>query len=91
MYLFKYCLLVNSILYLETGAVPALLVTLSREFHMGQMQQGLMGGIGESGILPLISPGALFIAFARASILASSHISPSSFHQFTCFCRWAAP
>ena len=46
-YLFRYILLVNTLLYLEAGAVPALLLTLSRDFSMNQQQQGMMGGIGE--------------------------------------------
>lgn len=46
-YLFRYILLVNTLLYLEAGAVPALLLTLSQDFSMNQQQQGMMGGIGE--------------------------------------------
>ena len=44
-YLFKYLLLLNLLLYLEAGAVPALLVDLAREFSMDQFTTGLMGGI----------------------------------------------
>jgi len=44
-YLFRYLLLANILLYLEAGAVPALLVTLAEQFGMDQAQQGFMGGI----------------------------------------------
>ena len=44
-YLFKWLLLVNIAMYLEAGAIPALLVDLTNEFKMNQFTQGLMGGI----------------------------------------------
>lgn len=43
-YLFKYLLLANFIQYLEAGAVPALLISLSRDFDMDHAQLGLLGG-----------------------------------------------
>ena len=44
-YLFKYFLLANFLQYLEAGAVPALLLSLSDDFDMGHGQQGLLGGV----------------------------------------------
>lgn len=44
-YLFKYFLIANFLQYLEAGAVPALLLSLSDDFDMGHGQQGLLGGI----------------------------------------------
>ena len=43
--LLLHLLLSNVLLYLEAGAVPALLVTLAEEFGMDQSQQGFMGGV----------------------------------------------
>ncbi|GMI09137.1 hypothetical protein TrLO_g12364 [Triparma laevis f. longispina] len=44
-YLLKYLLLLNLLLYLEAGAVPALLLPLTEQFQMNQLTTGLMGGI----------------------------------------------
>ncbi|GMH55915.1 hypothetical protein TrST_g5155 [Triparma strigata] len=44
-YLFPPLLLLNLLLYLEAGAVPALLVPLASQFHMDQLTTGLMGGV----------------------------------------------
>jgi MFS family permease len=44
-YLFKYLLVANLIQYLEAGAVPAQLISLSNAFNMGHGQQGLLGGV----------------------------------------------
>lgn len=44
-YLFKYLLLANMCMYLEAGAVPALLIRVAEAFHMPSGQQGLLGGI----------------------------------------------
>lgn len=44
-YLFKFLLLANICLYLEAGAVPAMLLQISKAFHMSSGQQGLLGGI----------------------------------------------
>lgn len=44
-YLFKYLLLANFLQYLEAGAVPALLLSLSNSFEMNSGQQGLLGGV----------------------------------------------
>jgi hypothetical protein len=40
-YLFRYLIIANILLYLEAGAVPALLLTLADEFGMDQSQQGV--------------------------------------------------
>lgn len=44
-YLFKYLLAANFLEYLEAGAVPALLLTISSSFSMNSGQLGLLGGI----------------------------------------------
>jgi MFS family permease len=44
-YLFKFLLLANLLQYLEAGAVPALLLSLSESFGMTPGQQGLLGGV----------------------------------------------
>mmetsp|Transcript_26677 Transcript_26677/g.36745 ORF Transcript_26677/g.36745 Transcript_26677/m.36745 type:complete len:603 (-) Transcript_26677:908-2716(-) len=44
-YLFKYLLLANMFQYMEAGAVPALLLTLSQSFKMQPGQQGLLGAV----------------------------------------------
>jgi MFS family permease len=44
-YLFQFLLLANLLQYLEAGAVPALLLPLSKAFKMTSGQQGLLGGI----------------------------------------------
>ena len=44
-YLFKYIILIQIIIYLEAGAVPALLSTLTEIFHLSFMLQGALGGI----------------------------------------------
>lgn len=43
-YLVKYLLLANFIQFLEAGAVPALLISLSRDFELDHAQLGLLGG-----------------------------------------------
>lgn len=43
--LFKYLLLINLFEYLEAGAVPALLLDISKSFAMSAGQLGLLGGI----------------------------------------------
>jgi hypothetical protein len=43
-YLFKFLLLANFLQYLEAGAVPAMLLSLSNDFDMGHGQEGLLGG-----------------------------------------------
>eukprot|EP01041_Mallomonas_annulata_P002576 gene2576-5027_t len=44
-YLFKFLLLANICMYLEAGAVPALLLEIANSFGMTSGQQGLLGGI----------------------------------------------
>lgn len=43
--LFQFLLLSNFLEYLEAGAVPALLLQLSRSYHMSSGQLGLLGGV----------------------------------------------
>ena len=43
--LFQFLILANFLEYLEAGAVPALLLQLSRAFHMSSGQLGLLGGV----------------------------------------------
>ena len=43
-YLVKYLLLANFIQFLEAGAVPALLISLARDFQLDHAQLGLLGG-----------------------------------------------
>jgi hypothetical protein len=43
-YLFLYMLVANACMYLEAGAVPAVLVSLSDDFEMDSGQQGMLGG-----------------------------------------------
>lgn len=43
-YLLKFLLLANFIQFLEAGAVPALLISLSRDFELDHAQLGLLGG-----------------------------------------------
>ena len=45
LYLFKYLLASNVILYMETGAVPAMLVLLTQSFGMTYVEQGVLGGV----------------------------------------------
>lgn len=44
-YLFKYLILANTILYMETGSVPALLIPITQSFDMSYAAQGILGGI----------------------------------------------
>ena len=44
-YLFKFLLFANMCLYLEAGAVPAMLLQISEAFGMTPSYQGLLGGI----------------------------------------------
>lgn len=44
-YLFKFLLLANFLQYMEAGAVPALLLSISEAFDMDAGQQGLLGGV----------------------------------------------
>jgi MFS family permease len=43
--LFNFLLLANFLQYLEAGAVPALLLSISSSFHMNSAHQGLLGGV----------------------------------------------
>ena len=43
--LFQLLILTNFLEYLEAGAVPALLIQISRSFHMSTGQLGLLGGV----------------------------------------------
>lgn len=45
LYLFKFLLLANMCLYLEAGAVPAMLLQISSAFNMPAAIQGLLGGM----------------------------------------------
>lgn len=45
LYLFKYLLASNVLLYMETGAVPAMLLALSQSFGMTYAEQGILGGV----------------------------------------------
>ena len=58
-YLLKYFLLANFLQYLEAGAVPALLVSLSRDFDMDHGQQGILGG----AVYLALSIGGPFAAY----------------------------
>ena len=44
-YLFKFLIFANMCLYLEAGAVPAMLLQISEAFDMTPGHQGLLGGI----------------------------------------------
>jgi MFS family permease len=44
-YLFKFLLFANMCLYLEAGAIPAMLLQVSESFGMSAGHQGLLGGI----------------------------------------------
>jgi len=44
-YLFKFLLLANICMYLEAGAVPAMLLQIANSFGMSSGQQGLLGGV----------------------------------------------
>ncbi len=44
-YLFKFFLFANLCQYLEAGAVPAMLLILSKDFGFGHGQEGLLGGV----------------------------------------------
>lgn len=44
-YFFKFLLCANLIMYMEAGAVPAMLIPISRSFAMSTTEQGVLGGI----------------------------------------------
>ena len=58
--LFNFLVLSNICLYLEAGAVPAMLVRLSETFHMSKGQQGLLGGV----VYLAISVGGPFAGYS---------------------------
>uniref|UniRef100_A0A7S1UG98 Major facilitator superfamily (MFS) profile domain-containing protein n=1 Tax=Phaeomonas parva TaxID=124430 RepID=A0A7S1UG98_9STRA len=58
--LFNFIIMANVCLYLEAGAVPAMLVTLADTFHMSKGQQGLLGGI----VYLAISVGGPFAGYS---------------------------
>eukprot|EP01031_Cornospumella_fuschlensis_P039430 gene39430-48007_t len=43
--LFNFLLLANFFQYMEAGALPALLLSISNSFGMNSAQQGLLGGV----------------------------------------------
>ena len=75
-YLFKCLLLANFLQYLEAGAVPALLLELSKSFHMGSGKQGLLGGVVYLS-LSLGSPfaGYLLRKFEHKAVICSAVIA----------------
>ena len=57
--MFQFMLLANAGLYLEAGAVPAVLLYIAESFEMSSGQQGLLGGI----VYLALSMGGPFAGF----------------------------
>lgn len=72
-YLFKYLLLVQVAMYLEAGAVPALLQQFTLAFELSPQEQGLLGAVVYLAI-SLTSPwcAALFRRFSPRTLLGVS-------------------
>ena len=70
-YFFRFLLSANLIMYMEAGAVPAMLIPISRSFAMSTTEQGVLGGI-------------VFLSIAFGGTFAGMHSSLASFYYY-CF------